>query len=269
MEALEYQSFLAQKWLFKKAFHLAHAIFPQGGTSLEFGVFRGNSYLYQAKAISKKYPTSKLVGFDSWQGLPEEAGSVWRPSFHAKGRYSSTKDIVLSRLQAAGLENDQRLSFVDGFYSESLSNEARRRIHDVIFVNIDVDIYQSTIELLDFIKPLLRPGVILYWDDWKDPRVTYQASWGEHRAWDDWSANNPDVRAAFLEENWINQRVMVVTEANGHTLSDSGLSLEKVRTISRELDSAASKVLKAVVHNPPVSSLVRFGFQVWGRLKSV
>jgi O-methyltransferase len=269
MLGLEYQKFLAQKWLFKKSFHLAHKIFPEGGTSLEFGVFRGNSYVYQAQEIAKKYTHDKLMGFDSWQGLPDEANSVWRPSFHAKGEYSSTKDIVIHKLDIVGLKDDKRLSFVDGFYSDSLTEELRSKINDVIFVNIDVDIYQSTIELLDFIGPLLRPGVVLYWDDWKDPRVSYKESWGEHLAWEEWSSKHQDIKAEFLEQNWINQRIMIVTEANGKTLENIGFSMEKIRTISSQQDSTYAKLTKAVVHNPPVSNMINFGFQLWGRMKSL
>ena len=232
-------------------------------------MFRGNSFIYQAKEIVTRYQRSRVIGFDSWQGLPDEHGKVWRPSFHAKGRYAAGKQVVLSKLAASGLADDARFSFVDGFYSESLTESLRTDIHDVIFVNIDVDIYQSTIELLDFIKPLLRPGVILYWDDWKDPRVTCKEGWGEHLAWTDWSGKNTDVKASFLEENWINQRIMVVTEANGRSLSDCGLSMASIVSTSESMDSAGSKLVKAIVHNPPISSALKLGFQVWGRMKAV
>ena len=46
-------------------------------------------------------------------------------------------------------------------------------LSSLIFVNVDVDLYISTIQLLDFIKPLMRPGMIIYWDDWWElnPRI--------------------------------------------------------------------------------------------------
>jgi O-methyltransferase len=267
MANFEYQIFLAKKGLFKQAFHLAHRIFPKGGTCLEFGVFRGNSYLYQAMYIKEKYTNSKLAGFDSWMGLPDENPSVWRPRLHAKGEYCSTKDVVLEKLSKAGLTNDPRLSFVDGFFSESCTLELQKKFNDIIFINIDVDIYQSTIELLDFVKPLLRPGVILYWDDWKDPRATHEKSWGEHLAWDHWSAKNTDVKAELVETNWVNQRFTVITEANGKKLSAMALTVEQVKSMADELETSTGKLVKSLVKSKPVSGFLNFSFQMWGRIK--
>jgi hypothetical protein len=267
MNGLEHQLFLAKKSLFKKSFHLAHAIFTGGGLCLEFGVFHGNSYVYQAQEIATRYQTSRLVGFDSWQGLPDETPSVWRPSIHTKGAYASTKDVVLSKMRKLGLSDDKRFSFVDGFYSDSLTAKLRQRFSNVIFINIDVDIYKSTMELLDFVKPLLRPGVVIYWDDWKDPRASSTASWGEHLAWEHWTRHNNDITASLIEVNWVNQRTMVITEANGKTLTEVNLSIDGIMSESAALDSTYSRITKAVVRNPPVSSLINFGFKLWGKLR--
>lgn len=200
--------------VFKNAFAIAHSIFPQGGTCLEFGVYTGGTFAWQARQIRKHHPSSHLMGFDSWQGLPSETEGEWTPERHSKGWYASTKDVVLARLASLGMKDDPRVELVDGFFSESLTAVLQEKLKDrsdLIFVNIDVDIYGSTIELLDFVKPLLRPGVILYWDDWKDPRPLHEGDWGEHKAWKNWSLRNPDVRAEDLEVNPLNQRSMIIT----------------------------------------------------------
>ena len=196
--------------LFERAFHLAHAYFPQGGQLLEFGVGCGDTYLFQAEWIVRKYANSRLIGFDSFQGLPEEAPHVWRPERHRAGQFAYTMDHVKARLATVASPGDTRFSFVEGYYETSLTPMAREGIDNVIFVNIDVDLYVSTLQVLDFILPLLRPNVIIYWDDWKDPEDANPEPWGEHRAWDEWLAKHPEVDCETLEVNRFNQRSMEI-----------------------------------------------------------
>jgi len=222
--------------LIQRAFHLAHFIFPKGGTCLEFGVFEGGTYSYQASEIMRQYPYSSLVGFDSWHGLPEEAAGVWFPKRHEKGGYSAQKTKVIQKLQAIGVSvNDQRFRFVDGFYSESLTDHLRDEISNVIFINIDVDIYRSTIEVLEFIRPLLRPGVIIYWDDWKDPKDEGAQAWGEHLAWENWFTKQQDFTVETLEVNPVNQRTMIVVAVDGQRMMAPLPTICDIRYHAQEL----------------------------------
>ncbi|MDX9702321.1 MAG: TylF/MycF/NovP-related O-methyltransferase [Candidatus Auribacterota bacterium] len=222
--------------LLQRGFYLANSIFPEGGTCLEFGVYVGDSYIWQAERILKKFPKTSLIGFDSWEGLPDETEGVWRPDRHNKGCFASAKEKVLSRLNDLNIkESDTRFSFVDGFFSESLTDQLRKTLKNIIFINIDVDLYKSTIEVLDFVKPILRPGIIIYWDDWKSPKDTYDDSWGEHRAWGDWIARNPEVKTEIIEVNPVNQRTMIVTQANGINMTGAGLDLCKIRYTANRL----------------------------------
>lgn len=206
--------------VFHRAFHLAHHIFPQGGTCLEFGVYTGTSYCYQADQIHTRYPASRLIGFDSWQGLPQETLGVWHPEVHAVGKLAASKDKVLQRLKLIGLNPGWHFRLVDGFFAESLTQELQSEIKDLIFVNIDVDIYRSTVELLDFVQPLLRPGVILYWDDWNSPPYEMQPGpWGEQLAWEHWVQKQEQrFHVETIEINPVNQRTMLVTEVGEERL---------------------------------------------------
>jgi O-methyltransferase len=226
--------------LFQRAFHLAQFIFPAGGNCLEFGVFRGGTYAYQAEQILKHYPAARLVGFDSWKGLPDESEGVWIPERHATGEYAAPKDEVMAKLAALGIApGDKRFRLVDGFYSDSLTPALRKEVTPISFVNIDVDIYRSTIELLDFIAPELRPGAVLYWDDWKDPRDQHSGAWGEHQAWDDWLPKQPGLAVETIEINAVDQRIMIVTEANGARLESP--SMPDIRYHAYELSLNASE----------------------------
>jgi len=195
--------------LFAEAFHLAHKNFPEGGTCLEFGVSEGNTYIWQAKQIITKYKNSMLIGFDSWVGLPPETKDVWAPERHKAGEFASPKEVVETRLSLVA-ENDNRFKLVDGFFFDSLTSDLCKTIKNLIFVNIDVDIHISTIQLLDFVKPLLRSGVILYWDDWKDPNDKYEGEWGEHLAWKEWNLRSPEIKTKTLKTNQWDQRIMEI-----------------------------------------------------------
>ena len=191
-----------------RAFHQAHQNFPEGGTCLEFGVFTGWSYMLQVNEILNRYTSSKLIGFDSWQGLPEETANVWFPKRHAKGQFKTTKDVVLKQL--GNNINDERFKLIDGFFKDSLTKEIQDSIKDLIYVNIDVDIHSSTIEVLEFIYPILRSGVIIYFDDWKDPKDKFDGKWGEHLAWEEFTNKYPTLKYKVLEINDANQRYMEI-----------------------------------------------------------
>jgi hypothetical protein len=116
----------------------------------------------------------------------------------------------------AGVDSgDPRFTLVDGFFRDTLTPELQATIRDLIFVNIDVDVHSSTLDLLGFIGPLLRPGVMLYWDDWQDPHDYNPQPWGERRAWEEWYARQPDLHVETIEINAVNQRSMLVTGTPG------------------------------------------------------
>ena len=225
--------------LFHRAFHLAHFIFPHGGTCLEFGVFKGGTYCYQAQEILTKYRSSSLIGFDSWQGLPVETDGVWAPERHAPAEYAAPKTVLLQKLAALGIESsDRRFRLIDGYFSDSLTRELQREIHDVSFINVDVDIHRSTIELLDFVRPLLRPGVVIYWDDWQNPKDEHPGAWGEHLAWSQWYPEQ-DLEVVTIEVNALNQRSMVVTRVGDQKLAPPLPSMADIRCHTHELETTS------------------------------
>lgn len=185
--------------------------FPSGErTVLEFGVWKGGTYLRLVDYIMANSSDISLIGFDSWLGLPEETKGVWIPERHSTGMYAAPKDIVSQGLSERGLENNPKFALIDGFFEQTLTKELQSTIKNLIFVNIDVDIHKSTVELLDFIYPLLRAGVILYFDDWKDPVDDYDGKWGEHLAWEQFIEKHPEIKYKTLKINEYNQRLIEI-----------------------------------------------------------
>ncbi|KKU22188.1 MAG: hypothetical protein UX34_C0032G0007 [Candidatus Woesebacteria bacterium GW2011_GWF1_46_13] len=197
----------------KDGFIHSHQTFPDGGICLEFGVGQGNSWMWQVLQILNRYPNDVLIGFDSWQGLPEETPGVWAPNRHNKGAFASPKENVIRRMEEMGASLGSQFKLVDGFFSESFTDELRDKIDNLIFVNIDVDIHSSTMQVLRWIRPLLQPGTVIYFDDWLDPIDIGKGApkWGEHLAFEEWSRENPSFKFESIALNDVNQRAFQVT----------------------------------------------------------
>ncbi len=103
-------------------------------TYLEFGVFRGDSIRRMSKLFT--HPDSRFVGFDSFEGLPEDWGAN-RP----QGHFTTEGQIPLIP--------DSRVSFVKGYFQNTLPGflaTPRRNVPTLI--HFDADLYSSTLFLL-------------------------------------------------------------------------------------------------------------------------
>ena len=122
---------------------------------LEFGVYRGASMRYWSRAL--KHPEAKLHGFDSFEGLPEDF-DVNGP--YPKGKFSTTG--------AAPVIDDIRVQFFKGWFDEVLPSYSVPE-HDVLVITLDADLYSSTICVLKHLRPWIKPGTFLYFDDLSRP----------------------------------------------------------------------------------------------------
>jgi hypothetical protein len=148
---------------------------------LEFGVYRGRTIRYWASHLPA--PGARFVGFDSFEGLPED----WQPNAQ-RGSFS---------VGQAPQVDDPRVSFVVGWFDKTLPSY-EPPAHDQLIVNVDCDLYSSTQYVLEWIAPYLRPGTLVYFDDlfnrdhqwralreWLDgsgkaARPVAMARWGHH-----------------------------------------------------------------------------------------
>lgn len=168
------------------------------GDYLEFGVFQGTS-LACMHDVSAALGQSqmRLIGFDSFEGLPDAAaaddGGVWEP-----GTFRSSMQYTRTYLDMKGVDWS-RIRLVKGWFSETL-NDATIAEHDIrtaSVVMVDCDIYSSAKESLDFIAPLLAERAVIFFDDW----YTYQLDkkdLGEKRAFREFLDEHPQFHATEL-----------------------------------------------------------------------
>ncbi len=155
------------------------------GHYYEFGLYKGYSF-YQAV---KNSPSIMHFGFDSFQGLPEtiEGGKF------VEGKYSSSLEEVTSQLEKRGcLEGNVKL--VKGFFDNSLTKELQNSLleNKIKVVLIDVDLYKSTVPVLNFIKPMLQQGTIILFDDWNC--FDADDNKGERKAFKEFLQLNRDIK---------------------------------------------------------------------------
>lgn len=182
----------------------------QAGDFLEFGVYGGRTLEYLAIQVLDRTPQSKLYGFDSFKGIAKETDGVWRPDRHGEGMMELDSCYVIAKLESLGIDvaNDGRFNIIPGFFCDSLTPEVAATVKNLAFVNVDVDIHSSTVELLEWITPMLRIGTVIFFDDWADPIDVKirNDEWGEHLAFREYRERHPNIQFSEHDINFINQR---------------------------------------------------------------
>jgi hypothetical protein len=119
---------------------------------LEFGVFQGGTTRYWSSRL--KHPGTKLHGFDSFEGLPEDWPEVKRT--FEKGHFSTGGAVPVI--------DDPRVQFFKGWFEETLPSYKVPE-HEVLIVDFDADLYSSTKCVFQYIGPHIVPGSYLYFDE--------------------------------------------------------------------------------------------------------
>jgi macrocin-O-methyltransferase TylF-like protien len=119
---------------------------------LEFGVWRGAATRYVAKQL--RHPQAMLYGFDSFEGLPEK----WNLGAEA-GCFSTAGEMPVI--------DDVRVSFRKGWFQNTLP-QFRCPEHENLVVNLDADLYSSTIFVLNQLREVIAPGAYLFFDEFSD-----------------------------------------------------------------------------------------------------
>lgn len=121
---------------------------------LEFGVFKGETLGWWSQLL--KSPASRLAGFDSFEGLPENWGY-----FTDKTRFYVHGDIPKF--------DDPRVTLVKGWFDQTLPPFLKAfQPQRNLIVHLDADLYSSTIFVLRRLQGHFQPGTILIFDEFFD-----------------------------------------------------------------------------------------------------
>lgn len=168
-----------------------------GHAYYEFGMYKGFSFWF-AEQIAREYTDSnfRFLGFDSFQGLPRPQLDVEARVFD-EGDFRGSYEIVTGNLRKYKADLT-RMRLYEGFYSEHLFDQLRKKeqFPPISICLIDVDLYESCVPVLEFIKEYLVEGSILLFDDYNQLGANDNA--GERRALIEFEKRNPGFKKEHL-----------------------------------------------------------------------
>lgn len=119
---------------------------------LEFGVLKGRSLRWWLRG--NRHPDSRFVGFDSFQGIPED----WEGSdgLHPAGSFTGVQPVL----------KDDRARCIPGWFADTvpgfmLAHDCTR----LLVLHLDCDCYSSAKTVLERFASQLRSGDILILDE--------------------------------------------------------------------------------------------------------
>lgn len=137
---------------------LRQAIYIEGDV-WECGVYKGGTAAMMAAILKENCPTKRLYLFDTFEGMPDTDGAK---DWHKKGDFSDTDlESVVSFIG-----HDNLCVVRKGFVPATFAGLETARI---ALAHIDVDIYKSIIDCLDFIWPRISFGGFVVFDDYGFP----------------------------------------------------------------------------------------------------
>ncbi len=147
----------------------------------ECGVFRGESATVLAKVIHENRGGNiKLALFDTFEGMPEVNTSY--DNKHKKGDFSNTSQGLVSDLFVG-------YNFIE-YYKGIIPATFEGRENDKIcFAHLDLDIYQSYKDCLEFIFPRLIDGGVIMCHDYN-----YDSCLGAQKAINDFIDRRDDMK---------------------------------------------------------------------------
>ena len=179
----------------------------QFGDYLEFGVSRGTSLAWVYRALlNKGLSHVRLIGFDSFQGLPPEAADEgWVP-----GDFKSSHEAT--RAYLASMEVDmRRVTLVEGWFSQTctVQTKVRLALEKASLIMVDCDIYSASRDVLRYVEPLIRDHAIVICDDWGSR--TSDGQRGQNDAFEEFLQEHTQLSAEPLPSYSPPSRIFLVS----------------------------------------------------------
>lgn len=173
------------------------------GDYAEFGCCGGQTFGLAFDAMRHAGRPRRLWAFDSFAGLPPQAGPEDAHPMWVGGEMAISLVHFHQVCATYGMRTSDYRT-VEGFYAESLADidPARNdRPRDIALAYIDCDLHSSTRAVLRFLAPRLKHGMVLAFDDYHCWSVT--ATSGERKAVEEFFAARPDLRLLpYLSFGW-------------------------------------------------------------------
>ena len=154
------------------------------GDLVETGVWRGGTAIYLRAVLAALGDTDRRVwACDSFEGLPE--ADAERFPMDVPMRFHEHKELAigLETVQRAFARYDlldDQVRFVPGWFRDTMPPLAAE-LGPIAVLRLDGDMYESTIDVLTHLEPLVSPGGFIIIDDYQGIEACRQAV-TDHRA---------------------------------------------------------------------------------------
>jgi O-methyltransferase len=136
------------------------------GDFVEAGVWRGGACILAHNIFKTASSTKKVWVFDSFEGLPKPDAEKY-PSDAGDAHWTIPElSVSLEQVQANFRifnELDNSVEFVKGWFKDTMPDN---KIKTISVLRLDGDMYESTIEPLEFLYPKISKGGYCIIDDY-------------------------------------------------------------------------------------------------------
>jgi len=147
------------------------------GACIECGVFRGGTALLASKVLGEHTPPRPLHLFDSFQGMPPDTDKTEN---FVPGDFARTSAQHVVELLADYPATEVHAGFIPDTF-------AGLAIDRISWAHVDVDLYKSVRDCIEWIYPRLVGGGCMIFDDYGFPSCS-----GARRAVDEAFAGKPE-----------------------------------------------------------------------------
>ena len=169
------------------------------GDYAEFGVWRGDTFAtayHFCKHLTGTFPALGSVwfhAFDSFEGFPDLHDDDVYPQFEKGGRAFSLDQF--NALIAQRQVPIDRITVTKGWFSETLRpgapSDSLIADQSLAIAYVDCDLYESTRDVLPYLKRKMTQGGVIIFDDWFC--FAGHPLKGEQKACREFLATNPEV----------------------------------------------------------------------------
>jgi O-methyltransferase len=131
------------------------------GDILEVGVWRGGTGLILAAAAQKLAPNKMVWLADTFTGVVKagDKDTVYTGGEHADTSFETASELI----RKTGVGN---YCFLNGIFPEETAATIDIVTNKISLCHIDVDVYQSGLDIVNWLKPRMYPGAIIVFDDY-------------------------------------------------------------------------------------------------------
>lgn len=146
------------------------------GVIMEFGVHRGRHLgaLTALRGVYEPYnPHRRIIGFDTFTGFPDVADIDATSPSAVAGRFALAdryprhlREVLDTHEQGEHLGHIRRTLIVQGDVRDTLPRYLADNPHTIVaLAYLDLDLYKSTRDTIDAIRPYLTKGSVLAFDE--------------------------------------------------------------------------------------------------------